>query len=173
MSREDFVAIAVRLFSIYLLLSTIRYVPGAVQLFSQDQGIVWASLYGFILILGFFVCVLLWFFPLSVARKLLPVMHEPRSEQSLDASTAMSVGITLIGIWVMAFGLVDAIYWIVLFVRAQQVDTTAYFEWLPDQIAGMVATAAEVLLAAWLIFGSRGVKRLIYRYRYGASLGAP
>ena len=172
MSREDFVAIAARLFSIYLLISLIKHVPGAAQLISQDHGAGLVIFYAVALIIGLLVCALLWFFPLTVARKLLPVMHEPRSEQSLDSSAAMSVGLTLIGVWVMAYALVDATYWLTLLVRTRQLDT-AYFEWTPDQIAGMVATVIEVFIATWLIFGNVGIKRLIYRYRYGASSGTP
>ena len=172
MSREDFVAIAARLFSIYLLLSVIKHMPLTMQLISQDQGEIWEFLYALVLVLGLIVCALLWFFPLTVARKLLPVMREPRSEQALDASIAMSVGLTLIGVWVMAYALVDAVYWLTLFVRTRQIDAT-HFEWSHDQIAGIVATAVELFIAVWLIFGSAGIKRLIYRYRYGASLGAP
>ena len=172
MSREDFIAVAARLFSVYLLFSVIKHVPLTVQLISQDQGEIWAALYALVLVLGLVGCALLWFFPLTLARKLLPVMREPRSEQALDASTAMSVGLTLIGVWVMAYGLVDAVYWLTLLVRTRQIAAT-YFEWSHEQVAGILATAAEIGIAVWLIFGSRGIRRLIYRYRYGASAGAP
>ena len=172
MSREDFVAIASRLFAIYLLFGVIRQIPGSLLPFAQDGGASWIALHVAVLVLGVIVCALLWFFPLTVARKLLPVMREPRSEQALDSSVAMALGLTLIGVWVMAYGLVDGVYWLTLLVRTQQIDST-YFEWSHEQIAGMVATAVEILIAVWLIFGNAGIKRLIYRYRYGASQDAP
>jgi len=99
-------------------------------------------------------------------------MREARSEKALDASVAMSVGLTLIGVWVMAYALVDGVYWLTLLVRMQRANATS-FDWSPDQIAGMIATPVEILIALWLIFGSAGIKRLIYRYRYGASSDAP
>ena len=171
-SREDFIAVAARLFAIYLLLSIIKYIPSSVQFLAQDAGASWMALYATVLVVGLVVCALLWFFPLTVARKLLPVMREQRSEQALDASVAISIGLTLIGVWVMAYGLVDGVYWLTLIVRTRQMNP-AYFEWMPEQIAGMFATAVQILIALWLIFGSTGIKRLIYRYRYGASQGAP
>ena len=43
LSREDFVAIAVRLFSVFLFLGVIKQVPGVVQFFATgDQGRAWA-----------------------------------------------------------------------------------------------------------------------------------
>jgi hypothetical protein len=171
-SREDFIAVASRLFSIYLLLNVVRNIPSSLQLLSQDQGMAWAGLYALALVIGLLVCAGLWFFPLTVARKLLPVMREPRFESSIDSSVALSLGLTLIGVWVLAYALVDGTYWLTLLIRTEQVDTTN-FVWSHEQIAGMVATAVEFVISLWLIFGNSGIKRLIYKFRYGQSFGAP
>ncbi len=171
MSREDFVVIAIRLFSIYLLLNLLRFIPAAFQLATQDQGMILLAISVFVLILALLVCLLLWFFPLTVARKLLPVLREPRSEQAMDSSAALSVGLTLIGVWVMSYSLGDAGYWLTLLVRTQQIDA-AQFEWSHEHFAGMVSTFVQLTIAVWLVFGSVGIRRLIYRFRYGASSDA-
>ncbi|MFT3667953.1 MAG: hypothetical protein QM795_05070 [Pseudoxanthomonas sp.] len=173
LSREDLVAVAVRLFSVFLFLGVIKQVPGVVQFFVADeQGRAWAIFNALALLSGALICVLLWFFPLSIARRLLPVMREPRVEPPMDASLALSVGLTLIGIWVLAYGFVDAIYWLTLLIRTRQVQAV-YFEWSHEQVASVFATLAELAIGLWLVFGNAGIRRLIYRYRYGASLGAP
>jgi hypothetical protein len=170
-SREDIVAVASRLFSIFLLITIARQVPSAIALLSQDVGADFIALVAIVLLAGVFVCGILWFFPLTVARKLLPVMKEQNSATSMDASVGLSVGLTLIGVWVLANGLIDATYWTTLFLRTRQLDTT-YFEWSHEHIANMVATVVELVLSAWLIFGASGIRRLIYRYRYGGPPGA-
>ena len=171
--REDFVAVGVRLFSVFLFLSVIKQVPGVVQFFVADeQGRGWAIFNALALLSGVLICVLLWFFPLSIARRLLPVMREPRTEAPMDASLALSTGLTLIGAWVLAYGIVDAIYWLTLFIRTRQA-LAAYFEWSHEQVANVGATLAELAVGLWLVFGSTGIRRLIYRYRYGASLDRP
>ncbi|MFC5571575.1 hypothetical protein ACFPN1_16085 [Lysobacter yangpyeongensis] len=167
MSREDFIAVASRLFAIYLLYITIRSTPAALQMLSQPDGMGWSALYtalltGLLLFIGF-----LWFFPLTIARKLLPVMREPRSETALDSSTALSVGITLIGLWFLASAIADASYWIALLIRVAQTDAIG-FEWSQEQIANMVATVVQLAFALVLVLGSSGIKRLIHRYRFGA-----
>lgn len=167
MSREDFVAVAARLFAIFLLYITVRSVPGTLHVLSQPDGAGWYVLYGFLLMALLLFVAFLWFFPLTVARKLLPVMREPRSETALDASMALSVGITLIGLWVLASALADAAYWASLVVSVAKFAPQG-FEWSPEQMAGMVATVVELAIALSLVLGSTGIKKLIHRYRYGA-----
>lgn len=171
MSREDYVAIASRLFSIYLAYIIVRTVPGALQLARQEQGLSLLIVYFAVLGGGLLVCALLWFFPLTVARKLLPVMREPRSEDAVGPATALSMGLTLIGVWFLAGALVDASYWLVLVMRIKQVDDMQ-LTWDHEQIANMAATAVQLVAGLWLILGSRGIRRLIYRFRYGDALDA-
>ena len=123
-------------------------------------------LVGLVLAGSLAVCAALWFFPLTIARKLLPAMREPRSETAMSGSVALSVGLTLLGVWVLAYALPDALYWATLFLLSRQVGA-AYVPWGYEQIASVVTTVAELALAAWLIFGSSGIKRLILRYRHG------
>ncbi|MCD9031019.1 hypothetical protein LDO32_04655 [Luteimonas sp. Y-2-2-4F] len=167
MSREDLIAVGARIFAVFLLVTVARSFPSATALLDQPDPKPSLVLVGTVLASSIAVCAFLWFFPLTIARKLLPVMSEPRSETALSGSLALSVGLTLLGVWVLAYALPDAIYWTTLFLLTRRADAM-YFTWGPEQIAGIVTTLAELLLAAWLIFGSSGIKRLILRYRRGA-----
>lgn len=80
MSREDYIAVAARLFAVYVALEIVLRIPGVFQLFSQDQ-MTWAGLSVLALLVAWGLCALLWFFPLTIARKLLPVMKEPRGSR--------------------------------------------------------------------------------------------
>ncbi len=167
MSREDLVAIASRLFAVFLLVTTARSIPSAAALLPQGDYGPYIALVAVVLLGAIAICALLWFFPLTIARKLLPVMKEPRSEEAMSSSAALSVGLTLLGVWVLAYAVPDAIYWITRFllIRRMQVE---HYAWGPEEIASIVTTLAELALAAWLVFGSSGIKRLIHRFRYGA-----
>src|SRR5688572_20489459 len=133
---------------------------------SLPEGGGWTALYALVLAVCLAFTAFLWFFPLTIARKLLPVMREPRSESALDSSTALSVGITLIGLWFLANAVADASYWLTLLVRVSQTAPDG-FEWSQEQIASMVSTAFELAIALFLVLGSSGIKQLVYRYRYG------
>lgn len=166
MSREDVIAIAVRLFAIFLLITVVRSFPSAIALIGQEGPKPSLVLVGLVSVCSLALCAFLWFFPLTVARKLLPTMREPRSETAMSGSVALSVGLTLLGVWVLAYALPDAIYWTTLLLLSRQVDGE-YFDWGNEQIAHMVTTLAELVFAVWLIFGSSGIKRLILRFRHG------
>jgi len=167
-SREDYVAIASRLFAIFLFVMVARSFPSAIALIGQKgpQPSLWLVV--FVLASGIAICVALWIFPLTIARKLLPVMKEPRSDSQLSESAALSVGLTLLGVWVFATALPDLIYWGTLFHLSRQVEY-GEFQWRAEQIASVTTTVAELALALWLVFGSSGIRRLIYKFRYGGS----
>ncbi|MGA9827946.1 MAG: hypothetical protein WBQ57_06360 [Rhodanobacteraceae bacterium] len=167
MSREDYIAIAARLFAVYIVFATVLQIPAAVETLSHDQGIGWAGLYALVLLVSLAICAFLWFFPLTVARKLLPVMKEPRSEQSINASIGLSLGLTLIGVWFLAQGAMRSIYWLALIVWTKQQNEQTGFLWRPSQIASMATTVFELGAGASLILGSSGLRRLIYKLRYG------
>jgi divalent metal cation (Fe/Co/Zn/Cd) transporter len=167
-SREDYVAIASRLFAIFLFVMVARSIPSAIALIGQEgpQPSLW--LVGLVLASGIAICVVLWLFPLTIARKLLPVMKEPRSDSQMSESVALSIGLTLLGVWVLATALPDLIYWGTLFQLSRQIEY-GEFDWGAEQIAGITSSVAELALALWLIFASSGIRRLIYRFRYVAS----
>lgn len=166
MAREDLVAVAVRIFAVFLLVTVARSFPSAMALLDQPESRLSLVLVGVVLAGSLSVCAVLWFFPLTIARRLLPAMREPRSETAMSGPVALSVGLTLLGVWVLAYALPDALYWATLFLLSRQVGA-AYVPWGYEQIASVVTTVAELALAAWLIFGSSGIKRLILRYRHG------
>ena len=168
MSREDVVAVAVRLFAIYVVFTILRTSPAAAQFLSSNDGVVWASVFIAVLVICALICAFLWFFPLSIARKLLPAMREPRSEQAVGERVALSLGLTLIGVWFFASALTDATYWLVLVIRSKQLKDIP-MEWTDKQIASMAEVAVQLLLSVWLIFGSAGIRRIVYKFRYGAS----
>jgi hypothetical protein len=95
-------------------------------------------------------------------------MREPRSDTALDSSVALSIGITLVGLWFLADAISSASFWLTLLVRTTQVDATN-FEWTPEQISKMVSTGVQLVVSLFLVLGSGGVKQLIYRFRYGAA----
>ena len=166
MSREDFVAVAARVFAVFLLVTVARSFPSAMALIGQDGPQPSLLLVALVLASSVAVCAILWFFPLTIAKKLLPAMNEPRSETSMSGSVALSVGLTLLGVWVLAYALSDAIYWTTIFIMTRSAEFE-HFVWGHEQIASVFTTIAELILAIWLIFGSSGIKRLILRYRHG------
>lgn len=172
-AREDYIAVGIRLFAIYLALSTLGMAANAVGMAAlvESQGIgagLWTA--GAAIVLVAATALWLWFFPLTVARKLLPVMNEPRSEQAAGPAVLASVALTLMGVWLLAGALIDATFWLTwaTTMRGSGFDATPF---TGEQVANMVATAVEAVLALVLIFGASGLRRLLFRFRYGPAAG--
>jgi hypothetical protein len=167
-SREDFVAIASRLFAIFLLITAIRLgttTVAASSSFSSDWN--WALFLAATSLPIVAISALLWFFPLTVARKLLPVMREPRPPADPGSLTALELALTVIGFWVLSTALTDAVYWSVFLVQVYNSSIPVAAD--PTQKASLAATVAELLIGLWCVFGSRGLANLVTRIRYAGS----
>ena len=166
MSREDIVAIAVRLFAVYLLVTSLRTLASVPAVLTGEvtAGTIVVTLVALACTLG--IIVLLWRFPLTIAGKLLPVMKTPRPGVLSDGGLLFPLGIVLIGLWQLAAGLADVVYWatMLLVMRNRELPLDAL---RPEQWGSMVGTAAQVVVALALILGSNGLHRLLYRIRYG------
>jgi hypothetical protein len=167
LSREDIVAIASRLFAIFIVVYELRILAQLVQLLATNT----FAPGGLFTLIAIQLAVLataamLWFFPLTVARKLLPVMKEPRSEVAVGVSTAFSLALTIMGVWFLANAIVDVAYWLMLFAHVHASDMRG-FELTPSQEGSIAATVVRLLLSLGLIFGSTGINSLITRARYG------
>lgn len=173
MSREDYVAVAARLFAIYLVFLVVISTPLAVQsLMMPGGGMEFLGWFVTSLVICLAIAALLWLFPLTVARKLLPVMKEPRSDTAINGSLAMSLGLVLMGVWFLANAIADGFYWLVYFAQAAQLPTYSS-DWQPEQTANIVAALVQLVLAMILIFGHAGIRRLVHRIRYGADIPPP
>jgi hypothetical protein len=170
-SREDFIAVASRLFAIFLLVLIARSIPSAIALIGQEGPQPSLALIAVVISSGLILCAILWLFPLTIARKLLPVMKQPISGTPMTGTVALSVGLTLVGIWILATAIPDTFYWATIFLLSRKLES-GYFEWGHENIALVVTTIAQLALAVWLIFGSSGIVRLIERFRYGPNGGA-
>lgn len=171
MSREDFVAVGSRIFAAYLLITSTRSAPTTFRLLSQTDDTISLYLFAIEIAIVLLVVALLWFFPLTIARKLLPAMKEPRSEQAMDSSAGLSVGITLIGLWFLAGGIVDATYWLTIALRVRQETSEIPYTWSVEQKADVVSTVMQLVVALICILGSSGINQLIHRLRYGSANG--
>jgi len=167
-SREDIVAVASRLFALFLLITAIRLgttMVAASGTFSSGWTLALFLLAIFLPIAA--IAALLWFFPLPVARKLLPAMREPQPSVGVGSQTALDLGLTVIGFWVLSTAFTDAIYWLALLVQTHNAPIPVELD--PTQKASLAATIGELAIGMWCVFGSRGLTNLVTRVRYAGS----
>ena len=164
MSREDIVAIASRLFALFLVVLGFRSLAALVKFAGSPDST--TALIAFVVVVALVplvIAALLWFFPLTVARKLLPVMRTPAPSLSIGGDV-MPVALTVMGLWVLATSLSDFVYWLTLLLYASH--STIPVEFPPEQKARIASTVIELGIGIWLVFGAKGLGSLLLRLRY-------
>lgn len=154
------IAVAVRLFAIWLGLSLFAWVPSAWSYFrwgSEGTGSA-ISAAGAITATAA-TALFLWFFPVTVARKLLPgsAPEEPAPASSSDEW--FLVGARLIGLWTLTRAVPTLIFLIAFFYwsvnpHAEPISN-APTKW------SLVTPVLQAVLGLWLLFSARGLLGLL------------
>src|SRR6185295_3788795 len=148
MSPHQTIAVAVRLFAVWLAAYALQTVS---VVFLDDQvatkGLVVDGILGTLTLL---VAALLWFFPLTTAKKLL---SEPAASDAPreTADIWFAMGCALIGLWLLASAIPhivrDALY--LFSSSSEDGDSVEFKRWLAYRMV-------EVIVALWLIVGTKG-----------------
>ena len=166
MHKEQIVGIAVRLFAIFLFIYTLRYASGLLPLAAAPPPNNVSFLFIFVLALfPILAAVLLWFFPLSVAAKIIPNIKAKDKAAPLSAPDIEIVAFSVMGLWVLTTAIPDTIYWVTFAFRLKNIDVGT-LQLSPENIGSMASTVVELVIGFWLLFGSRGILGLIRRARY-------
>ena len=171
MKPSTTVAICVRLFSIFLLVYLARTVL-------QSVFVIWDAedMLGSLLVITYwvgiaFLAAFLWKFPLFVANKLVDFGPDEPENQELDRATSYNVGFVLLGILFLYWGVSDLVYWVSYMSMMESFKSdlgvagdTAELISASDR-ASMIATAVELLIALFLLFGGKRLTGLFMRLR--------
>ena len=155
MTSAQIVGLGVRLFAIWLIVSVLQHVPNMWQFSASAES--HTSVYVVTLAVGLLLLLLavaLWFFPLTVAKALIPSSSKT-DYVKVPLEQAQSVGFTLLGLWVLASAVPDSFYW--LFILYQTSVPELKFELGTRHYASVVSTSIRLILGIWLLFGARGL----------------
>lgn len=162
MSREDILTVALRLFAIWLGMVAIQQVIGAYGW--TGAGSDWAGERGWLIAVGLvpaLVAVLLWYFPLTVASKLLPRLREPREALSANADVLLDTGMILIGLW----WLVSALVGLVESGSALAFGLRHGLPFADHSLAALLSSIATLAVALWLLLRGPCIVGAIRRFR--------
>ena len=105
---------------------------------------------------------ILWFFPGTVTNKV--VSGAPVDSAPVDARPIELVALTILGVYLLADGLIEAVRDIAVVIIVSRQDASAAM--IPASIIGhLAATIAQLVIGAGLCIGARGVSRVIARLR--------
>jgi len=105
---------------------------------------------------------LLWFFPATVTNKM--VSGPKLSGEHFGASDFERVALTVVGAWLVAYGIADLIYTVSSMVVVQRLyaeESAPLGRYIPSVITNL----AKVALGLGLALGAKGITRVISRIR--------
>ncbi|ODB94159.1 hypothetical protein A3194_05775 [Candidatus Thiodiazotropha endoloripes] len=168
MNKEEIVAVVVRLFAIALGIYGLNNLPGMVMYFDQDGMREAAYIYAGLSALIVIVAILLWKFPLTVAKILLPKTGDDAKVVSWSYEEVLTCGFIIMGFYFLYYVISDSIYWFYMWKSSVNVFVSVRSELNIDQLARIYATVAKFVVSLVLIVGSRGLASMVLMLRYAA-----
>jgi hypothetical protein len=121
--------------------------------------------FGVILPIG--IAIVLWLHPEKVTGA---QIVSAKADEAVSASAILMIGITLLGLYVFVYGVVDLFY--IEAVRIAQSRATDEMN-LPNDVmhaqafAGRITNVVKIVLGVCLILGRNGLTRLFLKAKYG------
>jgi len=161
---EQIIAVIVRLFAIVILLTVVRELVAALWVVNDS---VTLRKYGFIFLVSglvIFVSILLWNFPLTIAKRIYPFKLEDEPNHSLNSDDYYQLGFILLGVYLLFYVLSDGVFWIAFTLYSGEEKLYSPLVSLENK-ASIVATFAELIIALFLVFGAKGITKAIKAIR--------
>jgi hypothetical protein len=155
MSPTQAVALAVRLFAVWLAIYWALWVPYLYGLVRDSENVAESAGAIGVLVLAILFVLFLWFFPRTVARTLLPE-HDSTPITTASPAAWFAVGCALLGLWVLTEALPGLARNVYVLIYAQRNGASA-----PGWDAGLVYRLVELAIGFWLLLGAAGVRKLL------------
>jgi len=168
MTPQQIVGLSVRLFSIWLFIYAFQ-INGYINALNQQPGAEPISIQ--YLIVGFVavVAILLWFFPMLVAHKLIP---KTQYQNTLNVPTqeAVHVACVILALWLFVVKVLPAVAYylpLLIIISRQHQSTLDYEQFHFMKIAPFVI---EFVVASILIFRSRTISNYLLALEKNSSI---
>ncbi len=166
MKREEIVVVVLRLFAAAIAIWILRDAPGMVTyLYQGDLGVEAISV-----ILGFIIFVIiglgLWWFPHTIARRLLAGSRTDAEEvsESWSPEVLEQVGFTILGMYLLFSGISRLFYWS-FFLYAAKNYKGGPFDPSFGSWAALFTAGIQIAFSLWLILGASGISGMIRKFR--------
>lgn len=160
MTSKQFVALGVRLFCIWLAIYVMTGMTGIWIAISRQPHNESAGAILLVAIAVFaLIVILLWLFPLTVARKLLPRSALDQSIAPPPHEQIEHAGFCLMGLWLLTRAVPGIVFDAVVTHLYHYPGAT--MELRPQDYAAVAEHVVELAIALWLMFGARGLRGLL------------
>ncbi|PCI66002.1 MAG: hypothetical protein COB26_11990 [Piscirickettsiaceae bacterium] len=110
-------------------------------------------------IVHFLLSLFLWFFPLSVAKKIIPKIDDNYDLNTANIPQMQIAILAVVGISILAIRIPDLLFWLTY---AREINIAQSSNTLgPDVMPSIYTTLLEITLGLWLMFKGRGLIGLV------------
>lgn len=160
MTCKQFVALGVRLFCVWLAIYIMTGMTGFWLAVSRQPHNESAGAILLVAIAVFaLIVILLWLFPLAVARKLLPRSALDQTVSLPPHEQIERAGFCLMGLWLLTRAVPGLVFDAVITHLYHYPGAT--MEMRPQDYAAIAEHLVELVLALWLLFSARGLRGLL------------
>lgn len=170
MSPHQILTVCIRLVAVIWLLYTVSHLDSLFAYLDADSRLLLNKTTVLIFaLLQVAACAILWFFPRSIAAKLLPGRDTDATPAPSSSLEWQTLGVVCIGVWALTNAIPDALYWLTFFNMMAELSNLGWAYFSPQQKAAMISTAVELIIGIWLVFGARGLASILFKIRTAGS----
>jgi len=153
--------VLVKLCAVIIVVLTMQNLTGFVAFYVNTLEANFIAITAFLLncVIPMLIAAALWFFPATIIG---PVSNDSNDAESGPDWVLLSV--TLIGLYVLVFGVIDLAYYESFRVAEQKAldpDQLGIYSPSPDTIAGRITNIIQIMIGMILLIGKRQIARLI------------
>jgi hypothetical protein len=168
MKAYEITAIGLRIFAIVLWLFSLRQFVGVMNYLGTNTNDALAPSVFYLVatvLVPIAVGVLVWLFPLSLARSILPG-NPDSSLDSLSRSDLYLAAISVLGLFVLSRAVPDLVFWLTRFLVESKMKQQGIVPGSGSETtANFYATLVELGIGTWLVFGSGAIYRFVEKTR--------
>lgn len=165
MNPLNYLGVIIRLFSIALFIYGIKELHFLIDYNFGDEIIARPSVIFSLTssVLPILFSIIIWYFPLMIAKKILPISTE--KVEPISSLTMLSVFVITIGVYTLYFAISDGVYWIMLthiFTRDEYGSIA--LEFTNENKVNIVATVIEFIMAVFLLGRARTISYMLLKF---------
>jgi hypothetical protein len=161
MKKQEIVVLALRISSLALVFYALS--RAAIMLpYLVDSAEPNIPLYALMIVGPIVIAIFSWLFAYPLAHTFLPTITNDQFEYEWNQRNIETTAFTIIGVCVLTYALPEAFYWFSVLYQMSSLNVQTGLQGL---VPKMVATAIQLILGFWLLFGARGFCDFLIKIR--------
>ena len=161
MTKDDIVALSLRLSSIFLFLSVLSKAATTLPNWARAGEVpVVATLV--MIVLPLLVSIIFWKYAYSLAKAFVPTMPTKSIEIKWSLSDVETTAFTVLGLYVLTSAIPNAFYLLSFVIEASALSAS---KTEPGFVPRYIHTAVELFIGFWLVSGARGLHSFLRKVR--------